>query len=70
LDRIDDAQIRIDAERREILDERQVVRLEGRLVDQELDRDALAFRRQPLAVLDDITRLLEDRAGLAQQRAV
>ena len=37
LHRVDDAQRRLDAEHAEVLDVGQVVRLEGRLVDQEFD---------------------------------
>jgi hypothetical protein len=35
------------------------MRLEGRLIDQELDRDRLAFRIDALAVLDRVARLLQ-----------
>src|SRR5579863_2758704 len=68
--RIDDAQARLDAEDAEILDERRVMRLEGRLVNQELDGHGLAARQNELAVLDRATGLLDELRGLAQQRAI
>src|SRR4029077_3803759 len=70
LNRIDDAQGRIDAEHPEVLDEWHVVRLEGRLVDQELDRPRLALRIDALAVLDHVAGLLQQLRRLAQQHAV
>src|SRR5262249_40478489 len=68
--RVNDAQSRLDAQRPEILDERHVMRLKRRLVYQEFDADWLTLRRHPLAVLDDETGLLQERAGLAQQRTI
>src|SRR6266508_3151878 len=67
---VDDAQVCLDAQRPEILDERHVMGLKRRLVDQEFDADRLALRHHPLAVLDDEASLLQERAGLAQQRTI
>ena len=53
---VDQPDAGLDPERAEILDEGRVVRLERRLVEQELDRENLAVRQQPLAVLDDAIR--------------
>src|SRR5262249_19304649 len=68
--RVNDAQSRLDTQRTEIFDERHVMRLKRRLVYQEFDADWLALRRHPLAVLDDETGLLPERAGFAQQAPV
>src|SRR5262245_1529464 len=68
--RVNDAQSRLDAQRPETLDERHVMRLKRRLVYQEFDADWLTLQRHPLAVLDDETGLLQERAGLAQQRTI
>src|SRR5262249_57153251 len=65
--RVNDAQSRLDAQRPEILDERHVMRLKRRLVYQEFDANWLPLQRHPLAVLDDETGLLQERASLAQQ---
>src|SRR5262249_43587020 len=46
------------------------MRLERRLVEQELDRDRLAIGQHALAVLDHQAGVLQQRAGFAQQRAV
>src|SRR5262249_23873001 len=67
---VDDAQVCLDAERSEALDERHVVRLERRLVEQELDADRLALRRHPLSVLDDEASPLPERARLTQERTI
>src|SRR5262249_57039466 len=47
---VDDAEIRLDAQRPEILDERHVMRLERRLVEQALDADRLTLRPDPPAL--------------------
>src|SRR5262249_60601934 len=67
---VDDAQVCLDAERSEALDERHVVRLERRLVEQELDAGRLAPRRHPLSALDDETSPPQERARLTQDRTV
>src|SRR5262249_34118419 len=48
---IDNAHGRVDAQRPEILDERHVVGLERRLIEQEFDADRLALRRHRLPSL-------------------
>src|SRR5215216_4434329 len=70
LNRIDDAHGRFDAEGGEILDERHMVRLERRLLDQELDHDVVAGRTHALARLDRAARLVQELRRLAQQRAI
>jgi hypothetical protein len=60
LHRVDDANPRVDAERCEILDVRHVVGLKRRGVEQEFKPKALALGREALAVLDRITRLLQE----------
>src|SRR3954452_4281512 len=70
LHRIDHPQCRVDAKGAEILDEWHVVRLEGRLIDQKLDRDQIAFGIDALAVLDRVAGLLQQVRRLAEQRAV
>src|SRR5207302_2791746 len=70
LHRVDHAETGLDADGAEILDEWHVVRLKGRLVDQELDIDALARRADALAVLDGEACLLKQLRSLAQERAV
>src|SRR5262249_13315629 len=68
--RVNDAQSRLDAQHPKILDERHVMRLKRRLVDQKFDADWLTLQRHPLAVLDDETGLLQEPAGFAQQRTI
>src|ERR1700704_1084652 len=70
LNGIDDTQRRLDAERAEILDERHVMRLRRRLIDQELDGDLFALRRHAFAVNDREAGVLKERARLAQLQAV
>src|SRR4029450_102408 len=53
LDGVDDAQVRLDAQRPEILDEQHVMRLDRRLVEQEFDADRLAPPGDPRARLSD-----------------
>jgi hypothetical protein len=67
---VDDAQVCLDAQRPEILDERHVMRLQRWLLEQELDANRLALRRHPLAVFDDEAGLLQERVGLAEQAAI
>src|SRR5262249_49878637 len=63
---VDQAESGVDAERAQVLDERHVMGLERRLVEQELDADPLALWRHALAVLDRETCLLQQRARLAK----
>src|SRR5262249_2511416 len=68
--RVNNAEVSLDAQRPEILDERHVMRLKRRLVDQEFDADWLTLQCHPLAVFDDETGLLQERAGLAKERTI
>src|SRR5262249_5827061 len=52
LDRIDQPQIGVDSERRQVLEEWHMVGLRRRLVDQELDGEGLAVGGEALAVFD------------------
>ena len=70
LHRIDNAQIGVDPKCSEVLDERRVMGLERRLVDQELRLDRLALGGDALAALDRVSGLLQQRARPAQQAAV
>ena len=60
---VDDPQGRLDSEGAEILDVGRVVRLDRRLVDQELDRENLAVRQHPLAILDRQSRIEQQLRG-------
>src|SRR5262245_15340688 len=68
--RVNNPQSPFDPQRPKILDERHVMRLKRRLVYQEFDADWLTLQRHPLAVLDGKAGLLQERAGLAQQRTI
>jgi hypothetical protein len=60
----------LDAENAEVLQERRVVRLERRLVEQEFDSEDIAIRQQPLAVLNDAAGGIEQLRRLAQEAPV
>src|SRR3974390_2277977 len=70
LHRIDNAQARLNAEGTEILDERHVMRLERRLVNQEFYAEALALRGHTLALPCEKAGLLPQRRFLAHKRAI
>ena len=70
LNRIDQANGRVDAERCEVLDERHVVWLEGGLIEQEFDGDRFAAGQDALAVLDGAACFLKKLRRLAQQRPI
>ena len=50
--RVDQPNVGLDPNLAEILDEGRVMRLKGRLIEQEFDRENFAVRQEPLAVLD------------------
>ena len=56
---IDNAQSRLNPQHAEVLDERHVMRLERRLIEQEFDTDPFALRRHALAVLDHVAGVLQ-----------
>ena len=58
------------AESAEVLNVGQMMRLEGRLVDQEFDGDRLAVRQKPLAVLQLATRVGQKLRRVAQPAPV
>src|SRR5262249_2668269 len=70
LHRIDDAKRRIDAERFEVPDERQVVRLERRLVNQKFQGERLAVGLHAFGVLHRVAGLAEELRSFAQQCAI
>ena len=67
---VDHADVRLDPQRRQILDVGRVVRLDRRLVDQEFDLESFAIRELPLGVLDRATGVLQQLRCLAQQGPV
>jgi hypothetical protein len=67
---VNDAQVRLNAQRPKIFDEWHVVGLERWFIEQEFNADRLTLRRHPFAVLDDDAGFLQERAGLAQQRTI
>src|ERR1700730_10302429 len=70
LHRVDNSHTGLNAQDPEILDEGVVMRQRNGIIDEEFEGEYFTLWRHALAVPDDVSRLLQERARLAQQGAV